>query len=89
MANILFLRAPSPGEDDRYETTFNEAGYNVISVPVLETVLTNLADLETIVKDGPAPESIEGVIITSGRSCEAWKSVVGDLVGSPMKAGSG
>lgn len=82
MANVLLLRAPSQGEEDRYSTTFNNAGYNAISVPVLETVLTNLTTLKAIVEKGPTAECLEGVIITSRRACDAWKTVVGDLVGS-------
>jgi uroporphyrinogen-III synthase len=78
MTDVLLLRAP--GDDDRYSTAFLERGYNPISVPVLETVSTNLARLKEIVKAGPALENYDGVIMTSARSCEGWKSVVRALV---------
>ncbi|RDB17610.1 Uroporphyrinogen-III synthase [Hypsizygus marmoreus] len=81
-SNVLLLRAPTQGQDDRYESTFIEAGCHAISVPVLETVSTNLLDLKTIITAGPAAAGFEGVVITSARACEAWKSVVGELVGS-------
>ncbi|KAF8229417.1 tetrapyrrole biosynthesis, uroporphyrinogen III synthase [Tricholoma matsutake] len=77
MANVLLLRASPTGDEDRYSTAFS-AGYNPVSVPVLETVPTNLTSLKEIVRSGP---DYDGVIMTSARSCEAWKSVVGVLVG--------
>lgn len=77
---ILLLRAPPEGNDDRYSTAFASAGYNPLSVPVLETVPTNLASLKEIVSAGPVAEDYDGVIMTSARSCEAWKSVVRVLV---------
>jgi Uroporphyrinogen-III synthase HemD len=81
MANVLLLRAP--GDDDRYSTTFASAGYNPVSVPVLETVPTNLDSLKEIVRAGP---TADGVIMTSARSCEAWKSVVDVLVKESLLA---
>ncbi|KAF5375368.1 hypothetical protein D9615_007924 [Tricholomella constricta] len=89
MTNALLLRAPSSGQDDRYETTFNEAGYHALSVPVLETISTNIPTLREILKAGPAAEKFEGVVLTSARSCEAWKTVVGDLVRVPPVEGKG
>ncbi|KAF8064273.1 tetrapyrrole biosynthesis, uroporphyrinogen III synthase [Lyophyllum atratum] len=82
MANVLLLRAPSQGQDDRYEASFSEAGYHALSVPVLETISTNLSVLKEIIEAGPVRDNFEGVILTSARSCEAWKSVMGDLVES-------
>ncbi|KAG6861132.1 hypothetical protein C0995_003584 [Termitomyces sp. Mi166 len=79
MANVLLLRAPSNGQEDRYQTTFAEAGYQSISVPVLETISTNLPALKDTIRSGPRAENFDGVIITSARSCEVWKSAVGDL----------
>jgi len=73
-ANVLLLRAPQ--YPDRYESAFQASGYAVSSVPVLETALTNLLDLERIVKAGPR---FTGVIITSARACEAWMSAVEGL----------
>ncbi|KAG6908796.1 hypothetical protein DXG01_003243 [Tephrocybe rancida] len=83
MANVLLLRARSQ-EEDRYETAFTEAGYHPISVPVLETVTTNLSTLKDIIKNGPAAENFDGVILTSARSCEAWKSSVNELIKDTM-----
>ncbi|KAG6853422.1 hypothetical protein C0991_004535 [Blastosporella zonata] len=80
MANVLLLRAPSNGQEDRYEGAFLDAGYHSISVPVLETITTNLPTLKDIIKNGPGPEKIDGVILTSARSCVAWKTSVGDLL---------
>ncbi|KAG6879219.1 hypothetical protein C0992_004361 [Termitomyces sp. T32_za158] len=80
MANVLLLRTPSHGQEDRYHTTFAGAGYHAISVPVLETISTNLSTLKDIIKNGPRTEDVDGVIMTSARSCEVWKSAVGDLV---------
>ncbi|KAG5642299.1 hypothetical protein DXG03_003043 [Asterophora parasitica] len=80
MANVLLLRAPSSGEEDRYEAAFTDAGYNAVSVPVLKTISTNLPTLKDILEAGPAAENFEGVVLTSARSCEAWKTVMGELV---------
>lgn len=80
MANVLLLRAPSTDDDDRYSTAFSSAGYNPVPVPVLETVPTNLDNLKGIIRAGPAIENYDGVIMTSARSCEAWKSVIGVLL---------
>lgn len=87
MSNVLLLRDPSPISGDRYETAFNSAGFHAISVPVLETVFVNLSSLESLINDGPTAEGLDGVIITSGRACEAWKIVVCGLVESPREAG--
>ncbi|KAG6868440.1 hypothetical protein C0993_002759 [Termitomyces sp. T159_Od127] len=80
MANVLLLRAPSHGQEDRYHTIFAKAGYHAISVSVLETISTNLSSLKDIIRSGPRTEDIDGVIVTSARSCEGWKSAVGDLL---------
>ncbi|KAJ6607406.1 tetrapyrrole biosynthesis, uroporphyrinogen III synthase [Mycena sp. CBHHK59/15] len=71
MINVLLLRAPSqnPDSPDRYDSMFRDSGYRASSVPVLETVLTNLETLTDIVRSGSRHA---GVIITSGRACEAW-----------------
>lgn len=75
--NVLLLRAPqSEGSPDHYETVFQSSGYAVSSVPVLETVLTNLPGLRRVIGDGSRYAS---VIITSARACEAWMSVVEGL----------
>ena len=79
MANVLLLRAPSSDGVDKYEAAFRNAGYDAVSVPVLETVLVNLEQLADIVDAGPSKEELGGVIVTSARSCEAWSSVVQTL----------
>lgn len=89
MSNVLLLREPSPIPGDRYETAFNSAGYHTVSVPVLETVFANLPDLKYIINHGPTAERFDGVVITSGRACEAWKSAVHDLVKSPPEPSGG
>ncbi|KAI0338559.1 tetrapyrrole biosynthesis uroporphyrinogen III synthase [Trametopsis cervina] len=76
MTKVLLLRAPSGDSVDKYEITFEEAGYAAVSVPVLETVLVNLTDMQRVVTTGPAAQNISGVVITSARSCEAWGEVV-------------
>lgn len=72
MVNVLFLREPSDDGPDRYHEVFRTAGYNPISVPVLETSFTNLNALGHIIEEGPTPRGLNGVVITSKRSCEAW-----------------
>jgi len=86
MANVLLLRAPSAGEDDRYSAAFVSAGYHPVSAPVLETVSTNLSSLKAIVRAGPAAGNYDGVIVTSVRSCEAWKSVIGILASEALSS---
>jgi len=87
MTNVLLFRAPSRPED-RYETAFKAAGYNALSVPVLETISTNTADLKAIIETGPTTASLDGVIITSGRACEVWKTVIGNLPSSSASGAS-
>lgn len=82
MTNVLFLRDPSRSPVDLYELAFKSSEYNPVSVPVLETVLINLDSLKSIVRDGPVRENYAGVIITSARACEAWKTVTRHLVES-------
>ncbi|KAF9476896.1 tetrapyrrole biosynthesis, uroporphyrinogen III synthase [Pholiota conissans] len=76
MRNILLLRELSESAPDRYELAFSEAGYNPISLPVLETVLTNLSTFRDILLQGPRLQDISGVIVTSKRSCEAFKEAL-------------
>ncbi|KAJ7034960.1 tetrapyrrole biosynthesis, uroporphyrinogen III synthase [Mycena alexandri] len=70
---VLLLRTPSDAPD-RYESVFSEAGYTPSSVPVLETVFVNLETLTEIVRSGSSQHG--GVIVTSGRACEAWSKAV-------------
>ncbi|KAI3612634.1 uroporphyrinogen-iii synthase [Moniliophthora roreri] len=74
----LLLRAPSQDSEDKYEARFQASGYTSFSVPVLETVLTNIDELRRIIATGPGI-AYHGVIITSGRACEAWKEAVETL----------
>ncbi|KAM6499358.1 Tetrapyrrole biosynthesis, uroporphyrinogen III synthase [Amanita muscaria] len=71
---VLFLRSPSIDSPDRYESVFSSAGYNPISIPVLETRLTETTSLARLIQSGP--ETHSGVIVTSARACEAWKAAV-------------
>ena len=80
MAQVLLMRGLSTDDEDRYSTAFASAGYIPLSVPVLETVPTNLSSLQEIVRAGPASEDYDGVIMTSARSCEAWKNAVSVLM---------
>ncbi|KAK0442098.1 tetrapyrrole biosynthesis, uroporphyrinogen III synthase [Armillaria borealis] len=69
--NVLLLREPTPSSDtgqDRYETAFAAAKYTPFSIPVLETVLTNITELASVTEQS----DFDGVIVTSARSCEAW-----------------
>jgi len=72
MSAVLLLRQPE--QQDKYEAVLGEAGLSPISVAVLETRLTNDPRLRTIIQSGPTREGLNGVIITSKRSCEAWPS---------------
>lgn len=83
MSNVILLRAPSSDSPDRYESSFKSLGYHVVSVPVLETVLTHLGELASIVKTGPVTPEYDGVVITSVRACEGWRQVVKDLLEQP------
>ena len=80
MVRALLLRAPTTDEPDRYETVFRDHGLKPVSVSVVETGYTNLDTLKDIVIAGPEKGGYSGVIVTSARSCEAWKVVVVQLV---------
>ncbi|KAH9886967.1 tetrapyrrole biosynthesis uroporphyrinogen III synthase [Cubamyces lactineus] len=82
--NVLLLRSPSEdGGPDKYEEAFRAQRYRAVSVPVLETVHKNLDKLAEVLRrrgtlqDGSARYS--GVIVTSGRACEAWQAMVQTL----------
>ena len=76
MANVLLLREPSENVPDRYHAAFSAAGYFPTSVPVLETLHTNIPRLRDIIKNGPKVLGYNGVIITSKRSCDAWREAL-------------
>ncbi len=75
-AKVLLLREPTPSSDsgqDRYEAAFAAAKYTPFSIPVLETVLTNITELASVTEQS----DFDGVIMTSARSCEAWDKASG------------
>ena len=76
MANVLLLREPSEETPDRYESAFSVAGYHPVSIPVLETLHTNIPRLRDIIQKGPKTFGYNGVIITSKRSCGAWREAL-------------
>lgn len=76
---VILLRAPSGDEPDKYEVAFASAGYLSVSIPVLQTTLTNISLLADIVSAG----GYSGVIVTSARACEAWKAAVQSILSSP------
>ena len=78
MSNVLLLREPSEGSD-KYEKIFQSAGYHPISVPVLETSLMNVSALGDIIREGPEMRRLNGVVITSKRSCDAWQGALDSL----------
>ncbi|KII83671.1 hypothetical protein PLICRDRAFT_119223 [Plicaturopsis crispa FD-325 SS-3] len=88
MSNVILLRAPTGDALDAYEDRINGLGYTSVSVPVLETVVTNLDRLKRVIERGPAEQGLTGVIVTSGRSCEAWKRALGELLEDAPKISS-
>lgn len=76
MANVLLLRDRSEDTLDRYETAFSAAGYYPISIGVLETIHTNIPRLRDIIQEGPKSLGYNGVIVTSKRSCDAWREAL-------------
>ncbi|KAI0697759.1 tetrapyrrole biosynthesis, uroporphyrinogen III synthase [Cytidiella melzeri] len=86
MANVLLLRSPSGDGIDKYESAFHDAGYHAVSVPVLETNFVNLNDLKHLIQSGPEGLGLSGVIVTSARSCEAWRKAVQDQVSKSPSA---
>ncbi|TFK47147.1 tetrapyrrole biosynthesis, uroporphyrinogen III synthase [Heliocybe sulcata] len=78
-SNVILLRSPSTDASDPYETALNSKGFTALTVPALETAHVNLDQLKRLVRAGPGAQNFSGVIITSGRSCEAWKAVVEEL----------
>ena len=75
--NILLVRNPSEDTPDRYHQHLLSIGLHPHSIPVLETVYTNLGDLRAIVKGKSS--GCGGVIMTSSRSAEAWDLIRGEL----------
>ncbi|KAH9919039.1 tetrapyrrole biosynthesis uroporphyrinogen III synthase [Fomitopsis serialis] len=89
MAHVLLLRAPSHDGPDRYESALSDKDLTPVSVPVVETGYTNLDKLKETIVAGPEKGEFGGVIVTSARSCEAWKAVVLELVGEDPEEEAG
>jgi len=68
--HVLLVRNPSEDAADRYHQHLQSIGLHPHSVPVLETVYTNLGDLHGIVQGKSS--TYGGVIMTSSRSAECW-----------------
>lgn len=88
MSNVLLLRAPATDGQDKYEVTFQAQGYKPICIPVLETVLVNVKDLQDLISQGSTIAGLHGVIVTSARACEAWREAILSLEPKPS-AGAG
>lgn len=86
MDNVLLLRSTNIDGPDKYESAFQAAGYHALSVPVLETVLVNQDDLLEVVRRGPQEAGLSVVVITSSRSAEAWREVVGGFIAQDLTA---
>jgi len=75
--NVLLVRNPPEDKLDRYHQHLQSVGLHPHSVPVLETVHTNLGDLCDMVKGKSS--TYGGVILTSSRSAECWDLVRKEL----------
>lgn len=75
--NVLLLRAPTPAPD-RYESALREVSFTPQSLPVLETSLL-LSGLKNILRKRL---DVDGVIVTSRRSAEAWGRAVDEVLDS-------
>ncbi|PBK63369.1 hypothetical protein ARMSODRAFT_1024109 [Armillaria solidipes] len=68
-ANVLLLREPTPSSDsgqDHYEAAFAAAKYTLYSIPVLETVLTNITELAAVTEQSDFVERAKSTIIAAG-----------------------
>jgi uroporphyrinogen-III synthase len=83
-SNVLLLKSPSLDIPDPYEDSFRDYGFNPVTVPVLETVFTDLDELKQKILLGPRALGLAGVIITSARACEAWSLALKDVVQQPL-----
>lgn len=84
--NALLVRNPSEDSPDRYHQHLSSIGLHPYSIPVLETIYTNLGDLREIVKGRSSDYG--GVIMTSSRSAESWDLIRRELP-STQQDGSG
>lgn len=80
---VLLIRSPSEQDDDPYHSALEPAGFQPTSIPILATQLVNVESLASKISSGPsgtdAATSVNGVIMTSGRSVEAWKAAISIL----------
>lgn len=63
-------------DNDEYETAFRDHGYNVIFVPVLDHEVQSIPELRAMIKRGP--DNLTGIIFTSQRAVEAWRTAAND-----------
>lgn len=75
--NVLLLRSPS--DSDPYHTAVEAASYHPYSLPVLETVFVSLDELANTQNRDPVELSLSGVILTSSRAAEAWRTAANSL----------
>ena len=75
--NVLLVRNPPEGAPDRYRQHLESIGLHPYSVPVLETVYTNLGDLRDTLERKSS--SYGGVIMTSSRSADCWDLIIQEL----------
>ena len=75
--NVLLVRNPPEDTPDRYHQHLQSIGLRPYSVPVLETIYTNLGDLRGIVK--VKSSDYGGVVMTSSRSAEGWDLIRKEL----------
>lgn len=89
MTHVLLLRAPSGTDDkDPYEAQFASDGLTATSVPVYETVFSDLHELQWIVETGAGFHGYKGVVITSGRAVEAWAKAAQAVLETELPAQS-
>lgn len=74
--STVFLLRAATSEPDRYESALRETSFVPQSLPVLETSLL-VSGLKDILKKGP---EVNGVIVTSQRSAEAWGRAVDEVL---------
>ncbi|KLO10585.1 tetrapyrrole biosynthesis, uroporphyrinogen III synthase [Schizopora paradoxa] len=80
MTHVLLLRSPSDEQPDPYAAHFSSVGLGATSVQVLDTAFTNLDELQWMIETGPGFHGFKGVVITSGRSVDAWQRAVQEVV---------
>lgn len=89
MTHVLLLRSPSDEQPDTYSAHFASVGLAATSVQVLDTAFTNVDELQWMIETGPGFHGFKGVVITSGRSVDAWQRAVQEVVkGDDHKKGA-